>query len=46
MKVETFDRKSTLAIIPVTVKVGGKIREFKFAVDTGATITLLKFPRT
>ena len=41
MKVETFDRKSPLVIIPVTFKVGDKIREFKFAVDTGATITLV-----
>ena len=41
MKIEKFDRKSSLVIIPVTVKVDGNIRDFKFAVDTGASITLV-----
>ena len=41
MKTEKFDTKASLVIIPVTVKVDGNIREFKFAVDTGATVTLV-----
>jgi len=41
MIVETFDRKSSLVVIPVTVKVDSEFKEFKFAVDTGATITLV-----
>ena len=42
MIVETFDRKSAMVIVQVTVKVDGKFKRFKFAVDTGATITLIK----
>ena len=42
MIVETFDRKSPLIIVPVTVKkVDGTIKMFRFALDTGATITMM-----
>ena len=41
MIVETFDRKSSLIIVPVTVKVGETIKMFRFALDTGATITMM-----
>ena len=39
MIVETFDRKSSLIIIPVTIKVDDTIKKLFFALDTGATIT-------
>jgi len=41
MIVETFDKKSSLVIVPVTVKVGNAIKKLFFALDTGATITLI-----
>ena len=41
MIVHTFDRKQPLVIVEVTVKVNGKLKVFYFAVDTGATITLV-----
>jgi len=41
MIVHTFDRKQPLVIVEVTVKVDGKLKVFNFAVDTGATITLV-----
>ena len=41
MNSETFNRKSSLIIVPVTIKVDGNLREFEFAVDTGATITMI-----
>ena len=41
MIVHTFDRKQTLVIVEVTVKVDGILKRFDFAVDTGATITLV-----
>jgi len=37
----SFERKSALVVIPVTVKAGTEIRKYKFAVDTGATISLI-----
>ena len=41
MIVHTFDRKQPLVIVEVTVKVDGILKRFYFAVDTGATITLV-----
>ena len=41
MIVHTFDRKDPLVMVEVTVQADGKIKRFKFAVDTGATITLV-----
>ena len=41
MIVHTFDRKQPLVVVPVSVKVDGELRMFYFAVDTGATITLV-----
>ena len=41
MIVETFDIKSSLVVVPVTVKVKGAIKKYDFAVDTGASITLV-----
>ena len=38
---ETFDRKASLVTVKVTVKVKDAIKEYIFAVDTGATITLV-----
>jgi len=37
----SFDRKAALILVPVTIKVGEKINKYKFAVDTGATISLM-----
>ena len=37
----SFDRKAALIVIPVTIKVGAEIRKYDFAVDTGATISLI-----
>ena len=37
----SFDRKAALIVVPVTVKVGEEIMKFQFAVDTGATISLI-----
>ena len=37
----SFDRKAALIVVPVTVKKGVDIMEFRFAVDTGATISLI-----
>ena len=41
MIVHTFDRKKPLVVVEVTVKVNDKLMVFDFAVDTGATITLV-----
>ena len=41
MTKETFDRKAPLVTVKVTVKVNNAIKEYIFAVDTGATITLI-----
>ena len=41
MIVETFDRKSPLIIVPVTVKIDDTIKKLFFALDTGATITMI-----
>ena len=37
----SFDRKAALIVVPVTVKVEEEIMKFQFAVDTGATISLI-----
>ena len=37
----SFDRRAALIVVPVTIKVGTEIAEYKFAVDTGATISLM-----
>jgi len=37
----SFDRKVALIVVPVTVKINEKIWKYKFAVDTGATISLI-----
>ena len=37
----SFDRKASLIVVPVTVKTETKVWEFRFAVDTGATISLI-----
>ena len=39
MKVETFDIKSSLVVVQVTVKVKDAIKKYDFAVDTGASNT-------
>ena len=39
----SFDRRASLIVVPVTVKTEEKIWEFDFAVDTGATISLINF---
>ena len=41
MIVHTFDRTEPLVIVEVTTKVDDKLKVFYFAVDTGATITLV-----
>ena len=37
----SFDRKSALIVVPVSIKIEKEIKFFKFAVDTGATISLI-----
>jgi len=37
----SFDRKAALIVVPVTIKIGEEIEEYKFAIDTGATISLV-----
>ena len=37
----SFDRKAPLIVVPVTIKIGAYIEKFDFAVDTGATISLI-----
>ena len=37
----SFDRKSSLIVVPVSIKIEKEIKFFKFAVDTGATISLI-----
>ena len=41
MIIHTFDRKQPLVKVEVTVKVDDQLKRFYFAVDTGATITLV-----
>jgi len=36
-----FDKKLPLVVVPVTIKTGNKILEFNFAVDTGASMSLI-----
>ena len=37
----SFDKRAALIVVPVTIKVGTEIKKFDFAVDTGATISLI-----
>ena len=37
----SFDRKASLIVVPVTIKKGIEVLDFEFAVDTGATISLI-----
>ena len=37
----SFDRKAPLIVVPVTIKKGIETLDFEFAVDTGATISLV-----
>ena len=41
MTLVSFSRKAPLIVVPVTIKTETKIWEYKFAVDTGATISLM-----
>ena len=41
MTAVSFNKKEGLIIVPVTVKKGNEIQEYEFAVDTGATTTLV-----
>jgi len=41
MTLVSFSRKDPLIVVPVTIKTETKIWEYKFAVDTGATISLM-----
>ena len=41
MTLVSFDRKAALIVVPVTIKRGVEIWEYQFAVDTGATISLI-----
>jgi len=43
MTLVSFSRKAPLIVVPVTIKTETKIWEYKFAVDTGATISLMDF---
>ena len=36
-----FDRKASLIKLPVTIKKGNEILRYKFALDTGANVTLI-----
>ena len=37
----SFDRKAALIIVPVTIKIGTEVKRYKFAVDSGATVSLI-----
>ena len=39
--VVSFDKKSSLIVVPVTIKTETEIGVYKFAVDTGSTITMI-----
>ena len=36
-----FDKKLPLIVVPVSIKIGNIIKDFKFAVDTGASVSLI-----
>jgi len=36
-----FDKKKPLIVVPVTIKTGNNILTFDFAVDTGASVSLI-----
>ena len=36
-----FNKKSSLIVVPVTIKTKDDTLEYKFAVDTGATVTMI-----
>jgi len=42
MNTVNFDKNASLVIVPVTIKKGEEILEYEFAVDTGATISLVR----
>ena len=42
MTAVSFDRKAPLVIVPVTIKKGDDVLRYEFAVDTGATTTLVR----
>ena len=39
--VVSFNKKSSLIVIPVTIKTKAGVREYRFAVDTGSTMTMI-----
>ena len=41
MKSIVFDKKLSLIVVPVSIKRGMHILDFKFAVDTGASVSLI-----
>ena len=41
MNAVSFDRKVPLVIVPVTMKKGNEIVRYDFAIDTGATVSLI-----
>jgi len=38
-----FNKKLPLVIVPVSIKIGGVIFDFNFAIDTGASISLIDY---
>ena len=38
-----FNKKFPLVIVPVSIKIGGVIFDFNFAIDTGASISLIDY---
>lgn len=38
-----FNKKLPLVIVPVSIKIGGAIFDFNFAIDTGASISLIDY---
>ena len=41
MTFAVFDKKLPLIVVPVSIKTGNIIKDFKFAVDTGASVSLI-----
>ena len=41
MTLVSFDKRLPLIVVPVTIKVENEIARFDFAVDTGATVSLI-----
>jgi len=38
-----FNKRLPLVIVPVSIKIGGAIFDFNFAIDTGASISLIDY---